>query len=372
MTAVASLHPDGPLVPLGRLGLQDVDCLRLLLRGSSVVDWYRLHLNEGSDIDALLRVNEFDPEDPIDGARLDDLKARSIDYASEHLRYRVPEVVRAADVRELIRLASGHGRRAHRMYACLTLKVMHILHHMEAHELLSMLPISHAEVGIMVQAKVERVVRGLLERRAPIVNFASSTKTHFSTLSKLLAKKDTQAAQVFDRMRFRIVVERLEDIPPVLVALMRELLPFQYIVPSQSENTLVNVDEMLVRSGNLAAIRAMEDSSTLNESDPLERRDKPVNEFSGAGYRVVNFVALVPVRVDRVMPFQSRRLMGLGPVVFGMVEFQVVDRMTSQANETGANRHALYKQRQQARVRERLERGKRRKSGKASELSSSS
>jgi uncharacterized protein (TIGR04552 family) len=285
VVSVQTIHPESGAVPLGRFGPHEIDSLRLLLRGNSVVDWYRLHFDGKDEVRAFLRVNELDPDAPSDGARLADLMARARQYLVEHLRYRIPEPVAEADVIGLFELAAGRGRRAHRLYACLVLKVMHIINHVEAHELLSMLPISHAEVGVMLHAKVERVVRGLLERRFPIVDFAGSTKTFHSTVSKLLAKRETQAAQVFDRLRFRIVVERLEDIPPLLVALTRELIPFNYIIPNQSENTLVNPDEMLVRSGNLAAIRADRTESALNELDPVERRGMvPATSSPAAGF----------------------------------------------------------------------------------------
>ncbi len=332
-----------------------------------MVDWFRLHFDEPGQIQAFLRLNELDPEDASDRARLEDLQNRSIQYLKTHLKYRVPERLSNATTEELFLMASGQGRRGHRLYACLTLKVMHILHHVEAHELLSMLPISNAEIGILLHAKIERVVRGLVERRFPIVHFAGNAKTLNSIISKLLAKKDTVAAQVFDRLRFRLVVERLDDVPTLLVALLREALPVNYLLPSQSENTLVDLDPTLVRAGNLSALRALQDASILNESEPLSPRERPENEFSGPDFRLVNFVAQVPIRVDRVVPFQSQRLMGLGPVVFGTVEFQVMDRSTAARNETGPNRHAMYKKRQMVRVRERLERGKRKKSGRRSE-----
>ena len=47
-------------------------------------------------------------------------------------------------------------------------------------------------------------------------------------------------------------------------------------------------------------------------------------------------------------------------------EFQVVDDMTAKTNELGDNRHALYKQRQRVKVKERLEgRARRRHAGDA-------
>ena len=44
-----------------------------------------------------------------------------------------------------------------------------------------------------------------------------------------------------------------------------------------------------------------------------------------------------------------------------MVEFQVIDRQTAQANEEGENAHRLYKDRQREIVEARLRKGGRRK-----------
>ena len=362
MRTVRTIHPNEDVMPLGRLGHHEIDTLRLLLTGGSVVDWFRLHIVDHDEIDAFLRVNELDPDDPTDRARMAALKQKAVVYLVEHLKYEVPPEIRSADFRSLCQYAAGKGRRAHRMYACMVLKVMHIIHYTEAHELLSMLPISNAELAVLLTAKVERVVRGLLERNFPIVEFSGNTKTEYSILSKLLAKKNTQATALFDKVRFRFVVARRDDIPPLLVAITRELVPFNYLVPSQSENTLVDIESMLVRAGNLTAIRAKKNEDTdLNEAN-LDLESEPKNEFSGPDYKVVNFVAEVPIRADRILSFEGNpRLEGLGRVVFGTVEFQVVDRVTAKTNETGENQHALYKRRQLLKVKERLERGKRKK-----------
>lgn len=363
MRSVVPLHPDAEVAPLGRFDAHHIDTIRLLLRGSSVVDWYRLHFARREAIDAFIRVNELNPDDSKDLARIDSLKNSALSFLEEHLAYRsIPEEVVNADVRTLFEYASGHSRRTHRLFACLTLKVMHIIHYVEAHELLSMLPISNAELAVLLHGKVERVVRGFIERDFPIVEFSGNTKTHNSIISKLLAKKDTQAAQVFDKLRFRFVVERLEDIPPLLLALTRELIPFNYLVPEQADNTLVDIERMLHRAGNMTAIRQA-NSARVEMNEPSHGRyPLPAeNEFSGPDYRVVHFVAEVPIRIDRVIPFSSPRLEGLGPVVFGTVEFQVVDKLTAKNNETGPNSHANYKRRQRASVKERLERGKRKK-----------
>jgi uncharacterized protein (TIGR04552 family) len=364
LRSVVPVHSSADVVPLGRFDLHDLDTMRLLLRGSSVVDWYRLHFKTKSEIDAFIRVNELDPDSDNDRARLFEIHERAVKYLREHLRYQVPEEIeKTDDVRVLFEYASGtRGRRKDRLFACLTLKVMHIIHHVDAYELLSMLTVSHAEMNVLMHAKIERVVRGLIERNFPIVEFTGNTKATYSVLSKLLAKKDTQSAQVFDKLRFRFVVERLEDVPPLLLALTRELTPFNYLVPSQADNSLVDLDRLLVRAGNLAAIRAQQgDEPDVNEEPAQDLSNFKRNEFSGPDYQVVNFVADVPLRIDGTVSFQSERLRGLGGVVFAAVEFQVVDQVTAETNEIGENKHSLYKQRQRGKVKERLERGKRRK-----------
>src|SRR5688572_19608700 len=123
---VAPIHPSADLLPLGRFDLHDIETIRLLLRGSSVVDWVSLHFGSDEEIEAFVRVNEFDPSDSRDAARLLDLKTRAVRYLEEHLRYRVPEAIQEAeDVRALFRFASQQrGRRANRFHACMTLKVM--------------------------------------------------------------------------------------------------------------------------------------------------------------------------------------------------------------------------------------------------------
>lgn len=364
-----SLHPSGGVVPLGRIEMHDLDVLRLMLRGSSVVDWYRLHFRTVDEVRAFVRVNGFDPDDPVDRSRLREIRDHALEFLTGHLRYRrIPEMIRDADVETLFEYASGRGRRAHRFYACLTLKVMHVVHYVAAHELLAMLPISNAELAVLLRGHVEHVVRGFIERGFPILEFSGNAKSDYSVITKLLAKKDTQAAQVFDKLRFRFVMKRLEDVPALLVALTRELFPFNYLVPNQSDNTLVDLDRLLQRAGNQRLIRALQSpKEELNEASRSDLHDS-TNEFSGPGYRVVHFVAEVPIRIDRVMPFQSRHLGGLGSVVFGTVEFQVLDALTARANETGENRHAAYKGRQIVKVKERLERGKREKGPRNGEV----
>ena len=87
----------------------------------------------------------------------------------------------------------------------------------------------------------------------------------------------------------------------------------------------------------------------------------PDNPFSGAGYRVVNWIVDFPVRIDDVIQqMDLENTWMLGRLVYVMVEFQVADEQTAEHNEIGDNDHRLYKARQQKVVESRLRKGSRR------------
>ena len=80
-----------------------------------------------------------------------------------------------------------------------------------------------------------------------------------------------------------------------------------------------------------------------------------MNEFSGPSYRIVNFVADMPIRLDDfVCRVSDPANMEYGPIAFVLTEFQVADKHTALANESGACSHEAYKARQHERVRLRL------------------
>ena len=110
------------------LTLADVEAVRLLLRGDSVVDWHRLAFAEHAEVDRFLRLNEFDPESDDEMARLENLRVDAVEYLGRAFAMAIPDEV-AADLpaRDLFLVASSHG--PHQKWACVVLKVMHIIHH---------------------------------------------------------------------------------------------------------------------------------------------------------------------------------------------------------------------------------------------------
>lgn len=337
------------------LDLGDLEAVRLILQGSSVIDWNRLNFTNRAQVDDFLRLQLMDPSDSADQERLRFVFNQSVNYLEENLDLRFPDDLRVpADVRDVFVEASTFAGRFRRrqMLACTTLKLMHVINHMEAADLKFQTRASEADLLDRAEKHIIEYADGLRQQGFPLVAFYGSRKTRNSVITKLLAKRETIAATVFDKLRFRIVVDKPEEIVPLMSHLCRSLFPFNYAIPGQSHNNLVNfrrslkeVQEYATHAPDLQRLRSKA-SEWIADNNP----------FSGNSYRTINFIVDFPVRLDEQHPFPEHPYL-LGRVVFVMVEFQVLDRETAQANEDGENAHELYKERQRRIVERRLVRG---------------
>ncbi len=339
--------PTGGLKKLDELDLADLESIRLILYGSSVIDWQRLDLTNETDIRQFFAVQEFRLTDPYDRSRLEAIKVEAIDYLQRNFSFPIPSSVRRLRVEELVKLASGQGHK--QLCACTVLKCMHIIHHLEGRELLMHVPISDQELFHLVEEKVYRVIGGMLAGGFPIVEFVGGRKNKDSLYTKLLSKQETTAAQIYDKLRFRIVMREKDDIFPVVQYLTQKLFPFNYVVPDQSINSLFAFRAYCEDQPALAKLLPQLQKSPDDEFRPND------NQFSAATYRVVHFVVDMPIRLpDRVLRRASEEGERLGNVGFVICEFQVVDRATEAKNETGDASHAQYKERQKVAVLRRL------------------
>lgn len=333
-----------------KLDLHDIDAIRLLLSGASVIDWQRLAFKTLDEVDHFLGLLLIDTTDPEDRLRLRYVYNEAVSYLEEHLHLRFPNELRNPDdVRDVFLLASQPGRfRRTQILSCVILKLMHVIHHMEAADLRFRTPVSEEEFVELAQKRILRAARRLQENHLPVVSFYGSRKSRSSMITKLLAKKETVAATIFDQLRFRIVVESPDDLVPTLAWMTRNLFPFNYVIPGQSHNNLLDPGEL-----ERWLPEEHEPLQQLAGESPIEQTGK--NEFSGKTYRMINFIVDFPVRLPErlAMDFSFE----LGRVVFVMVEFQLVDEETARRNEEGENAHHHYKQRQQQVVARRLKRG---------------
>ena len=330
------------------LTLADVDAIRLLLRGESVIDWHRLAYSDHGEVDQFLRLNEFDPGSEDEMGRLEDMRQEAVDYLARAYAMAIPDEVAAElPARDLFLVASSSG--PHQKWACVVLKVMHIIHHINGRACLLKLSVSDELIFREVELKVMQVVEQLRAAGAPLSEWEWSRKPRDSQITKLLAKRSTIAASIYDKLRFRLIVPTQDDLVPMLATLMRQLIPFNYVVPGESVNHLVDLGEL---------IRAEQERQLgMPPSRPRTPPAAPYNEFSGPEYRIVNFVADLPLRVDRLVA-SGEAPPELSHVVFVLTEFQIADKQTALRNESGASSHEAYKARQHERVRMRLFRDK--------------
>lgn len=371
--------------PLGGFSLADLEAMRLLLSGSSVIDWHQLAFHEPAEVHRFLLLNEFDPADPQDIHRLEQLRMEAVEYLTRHFEYRIPEEVAAGvPAQDLLLLASRRGR--YQTYSCIVLKVMHVMHHLDGRETLFRLPVSDDQIFGLVEAKVVHVVDHLRSAGFEITEFAWSRKSRDSLIAKLLAKKDSIAAHVYDKLRFRLVARRKEDLPRILQELLHRLIPFNYIIPGESVNKILDLRRMLQDPAQRPLgerLQALDEpeapaaasapsgasSGASSGAPPGTPSTGPRNDFSGPGYRIINFVTDLPVRLASVLQHVNDRNLcdlDLDPrgVVFVLTEFQVMDAQTAIDNEQGENSHAAYKERQNIMIKARLTRGMRNRLGK--------
>lgn len=350
------LQAPGPAL-LDQAGLADVEAIRLLLGGGSVIDWHQLAFCDDEEVDRFLRVNEFDPEDDDDLNRLEELRDEAVEYLARNLNFRVAaEVSAGVPVRELFLMASDRKGR-HRIHACVVLKVMHVIHHLAGRELTSMLPIADAEMFGYIERKVMRVVEELRAAGYAITEFAWSRKERDSLITKLLAKKATLAANIYDKLRFCLVVRTREDLPAVLLELLHRLIPFNYLLPGEAVNTLLPFNRLVADTASFR--RYLDQIQDEIEPDAADTAGLASNEFSGPAYRVINFVADLPIRMDSYLEKMGDIDPEFGNTVFVLTEFQVIDAETARHNELGENSHDAYKARQHDRVKARLAAGAR-------------
>ena len=353
------------LLPVERFSLRALEEIRLILRGGSVIDWRRLNFKDRGEIDTFLRTCLFDCQRAGDREKLRQILADSVEYLRSVYRYRVNEVVASpAEIHDILLIASGVGpHRKFRRIACIVLKVMHTIFHTEARELLFRTPISEKDIGGLVDLRVQACASRMLADGLPIREFVGNVKARESVITKLLAKKETLAAQIFDKVRYRVVTERYEHILPVLHHLATNLFPFNFVLPGQTQNTLFSFKRLVEQTPELARLIPKLQHDHLHEERELtemRRRPGAVNEFSGSTYRVLNFIADVPVRLDDylcTLVGAEHAPPASAQIVFQPVEFQLMDEATARENEEGENSHEVYKRRQRSKVLRRLSRG---------------
>ncbi len=350
--------PDLPVRTVQEMGLKELERIRLILRGGSVIEWRRLHFKTWDEVDRFLRLCQIDATRPHDVEWVRTILSDAVEYLRKIFDYRVAAPVSDPDeIHDLFLYASGAKEpKKYRKIACIVLKVMHVIQHIEGRDLLFKLAVSEAELAQLVTEKVMAVCDDMKLKGMPVVEFSDSIKTRESIITKLIAKRESVAAQIYDRTRFRIIVKERKDVLPALYFLTQRLVPFNFVVPTQTENSLFNFKSLLAEYPHFGRY-AKDLHLDLDYEDREERRHRN-NKFSGSSYKILNFVADVPIRLDAYLPAPEKdHRPRKGRIALAMCEFQIADEEQANQNESGENSHERYKQRQREVVLKRLSRG---------------
>jgi uncharacterized protein (TIGR04552 family) len=337
------------------LSLGEIERVRLILRGGAVIDWRRLNISSVDECNAILRANEIYPDDPGDAARLADIRKRAIDYLRCNFGFSfTSEIVSAERTSDLMMLAGGKDPLL-QPQACMVLKLMHVIHHVDARKLRSKLAVSDRELYCLVEEKAMRIARDLKEIGLPVIEFISDQKSHDSLITKLLGKRQTISARVFDKIRFRVITRTIQDIIPVVAYLNQHLFPFNYIVPGESRNTLFDFPDFVLRSPSISTLIPKFQIGLEFEDEMRPSSDANTSD----AFRTIKFVVHLPIRVD------EQRLQSWAPwgdvspgVIYTVTEFQIVDQATHNNNQHGHASHQNYEERRLEKVSHRLVRGR--------------
>ncbi len=317
--------------------------MEVVLNGWSSIDSTRLFFTTPDEVRAFLKLNEFDLSRQRDCDRLMAVHNEAVGYLTRELNLQLPsDLLRPENVADFFLLASRPSDPTLQKQACSLLKTMNIINHIDGRELLYNCPISLRDLFSLVEDKIERALSAISRTDSILLKYQGGRKPKESLITKLLCKKETIAAQIYDRVRYRIVTRKKEDIVKVILYLFSMILPFNYLIPEASVNQLIAVD-----SGS--KLRRIAQAVRMRR--PAERE-----EYSGRNYKVCKFVVDIPIRMENFLASSGSHFYreGLGTIVYVLVEFQIVDEETDRSNNAGESSHENYKKRQKQGVITRL------------------
>ncbi len=343
-----------PFKSLDDFSLFDLECVRLILQGGSVLDW-RKFTPTPAEIDAFCRVHQLDLENPDDVALVERIRDEAVAYLRETLSFPVPRPLRGASLVELLQMAGENSTRHRQLCACTLLKAMHVINHFDANEARQALTMTDQELFLAAERRIYLTISNMMALGMPIVEFMGGRKQRTSMVTKLLSKSTPLSTQLFDKMRFRIITTNKTDVLPIISYLERNLFPFNYVLASESYNTLFPFADHCAKNKHLSSLL---DQQQLGSK--MENRLLPLsNKHSSSNYRVVHWVADMPIKVpDFTEAFRTDGVNPIPrPIIYLRTELQILDRRSHRQNERSDASHSNYKERQIESVAERLKVG---------------
>ncbi len=320
-----------------------IDALGLILSGNSVIDFLRLNFKSDSEIDNFLKLNNFVLTEPRSYRRIYHIYNDAINYLTS-LDVQIPQEFRElSDIRDLFRYASYlKGSKTFAKISCSILKVMHILHHLESRELMYRTSISIENLFSACEEKVSKAISELNRSGISIYHYSTCRENIFDRITKLTARKEIIAAQMFEKASFNIVTEKKEEVLSVLRYLITNVFPFNYVVPGYSSSNYIDL------------INELKSSDEYSKKIDIYQFTKEAPMANSASDRVY-MRADIPLDINSLgISIDDETAENLGYTIFSLTDFVITDiesqRKTEHSQNNQQNQKLLLKREAIARI----------------------
>lgn len=360
----------------------DRTTLSVVAGAESTLDQSTLHIKTLTDADEFIKSYGFNLENQQEQERLWYFHRRALVLITDRLQYSVdeiPEAIRVpeklGDLRNLLIWSSQENPKTKsdkdlQRWSCAMLRCMHVFIHTETDLFNSF----SEEILRQTVGPIERAVQVseklYLKSEFESIELAKfevkPVKTAQSTVIKLLAKPDTSAMTVFDKIGFRFITHSVYDVFRVIRFLVSQhLMSFAHIMPNQSSNNMYPASEFLAYCDEVLASPqkhfnkkwptekeidvSLEQYLKANENRFLKFFRKE-NSFSAKEFKYIKFICRRLVKVS--LPTNDK-----GPrelQFFYPFEVQIMTSDVFEKVQTGESEHAAYKNRQIQAARKRI------------------
>lgn len=344
----------------------DESAISVAAGGASSLDRKTLNIHALDEAESFIRSYGYDLANQADLERLWYFHRRSLVLMEEKLKINLnemPEVLKSKDslkdIRYLLIHASQTQDKDLQRWSCALLRCMHVFVHSET-DLFSYFA---EEIQKQILTPFQNVVKheGSLQLysfqkeghpKVDLVEFQTKPfKTSSSTVIKLLAKPETLAVKIFDKIGIRFVTKTVFDSFQVIRFITEEnLICFPQIIPEQSSNNMYPVKEFLEVCKKLENKYANSDSKLSSEKIDrllmsklgsnktaflgLFRKENP---YSAKDFQYIKFITRQLIKIESSgKPFSF----------FYPFEVQILTESSYKKIQSGESEHSAYKNRQ--------------------------
>ncbi len=344
--------------------------LRAMIGGASVLNLPSLRIFTREQAKDFVGAYGYNLDDEADSARLWSSHRRAVTYietqllsAGEKVPEEIGEPVLLKDLANLLLWASDFDNAGRQRWACVVLRVMHVISHLSNDLFTSFSDEIQEQIlrpyqSHIVTDELGRVTLGRADadERIPLEKFdIKPFKTSNSSITKLLAKPEEVAFGLMDKMGVRFVTRNIFDCFRVLRWLVKHnVVSYPHLIPDESNNTLYPLDLFVetvrdLREGGGETPERVERElrKRLSERGGQGLYREKLNAFTSRDYRFIKFIVRKLIRTGS--DGAQRPFMFYYPY-----EVQIMDRETYAKNSEGPCSHVEYKARQKQKARERV------------------